>query len=128
MRDSLTEYRPPDSREELLRRYADGERRFPDSELSGADLSGVILDGACFEKFSWFFDTNFDGASLRGVSFRECNVKCATFRGADLTGASFELAAVEGVDLDGAIVDGLCFAGATSYGYTYQASDGFPNP
>jgi uncharacterized protein YjbI with pentapeptide repeats len=110
----------------LLRRYASGERKFPDTDLCEADLAGVKLDGASFERFSWFSSTAFDGASLRGVCFRECNVKCASFRRADLTGACFELAAVESADFDGAITDGLTFAGATSYGYTLKASDQFP--
>ena len=72
------DYRPPKSREELLQRYASGERYFPETELSDADLSEVTLDGATFEKWSWFQSTNFERASLRGTSFRECNVKCAT--------------------------------------------------
>ncbi len=55
-----------------------GERRFPDTELSNCDLSGMVLDGADFEKHSWFADANFSGASLRGTSFRGCNVKCAS--------------------------------------------------
>ena len=73
------EYKPPGSREELLSRYASGERNFPNTELSDADLSGVTLDGASFDKWSWFFNANFKGASLRGTSFGECNVKCANF-------------------------------------------------
>lgn len=86
--DQSDDYRAPESREDLLRRYASGERNFPGAELSDADLSGVTLDGASFEKWSWFNSANFEGASLRGASFRECNVKCANFRRADLTGAS----------------------------------------
>jgi uncharacterized protein YjbI with pentapeptide repeats len=121
-----TDYQPPESRDELLRRYDNGERDFPNTELSDADLSGVRLDGASFGRFSWFSSANFDGASLRHTSFRECNVKCASFRGADLTGASFELAAVEAVDFEGAILEGVSFLGATCYGYTIQKGDQFP--
>jgi uncharacterized protein YjbI with pentapeptide repeats len=83
------DYRPPASRAELEVRYAAGERSFPETELSDADLSGIVLDGADFGKHSWFADANFTGASLRGTSFRECNVKCADFSDADLTGATF---------------------------------------
>ena len=126
MADRPTNYKPPESREELLRRYASGERSFPDTELSGADLAGVTLDGASFERWSWFSSTNFDGASLRGTSFRECNVKCASFRHADLTGASFQLAAVEATEFDGAKVEGVSFVGATHYGYTIKNGDQFP--
>lgn len=121
------DYRPPETREELLRRYANGERSFPNTELSEADLSNVTLDGADFEKWSWFFDANFEGASLRGTSFRECNVKCAMFQRADLTGASFQLAAVEAADFEGAVLDGCSFEGASYYGYTIHDGDGFPH-
>ena len=102
MSERSNDYKPPESREELLQRYANGERHFPETDLSDADLSGVKLDGASFEGFSWFFNSNFDRASLQGTSFRECNVKCASFRNADLTGAYFELAAIESIDFEGA--------------------------
>lgn len=126
MVDHSTDYTPPESREELLRRYASGERNFPGAELSDADLAGVTLDGAKFGRFSWFHGANFEGASLRGVSFQECNVKCACFRHADLTGASFDLAAVEAADFKGASLKGASFVGATCYGYTIRSEDKFP--
>ncbi len=125
-RGGPTDYNPPKSREELLRRYASGERNFPDTELSDADLAGVTLDGASFERWSWFSSANLEGASLRGTSFRECNVKCANFRHADLTGASFEFAAVEATEFDGAKLEGVSFVGATCYGYTIKNGDQFP--
>jgi uncharacterized protein YjbI with pentapeptide repeats len=121
-----SDYSPLAAREDLLRRYAKGERSFPAIELSDADLAGVTLDGAKFERWSWFFSANFEGASLRGTSFRECNVKCANFQRADLTGASFELAAVESADFDGAKLEGASFVGATCYGYTIRDEDEFP--
>ena len=40
------EYRPPATRAELESRYGAGERSFPGTDLEGADLSGVVLDGA----------------------------------------------------------------------------------
>jgi hypothetical protein len=124
--DVSPDYKPPESREELLLRYASGERSFPETDVCDADLAGVTLDGANFEKFSWFFNSNFDGASLRGTSFRECNVKCTSFRRADLTGASFELAAVEATDFEGAKLEGVSFVGATYYGFTIKEGDHFP--
>ena len=121
------DYRPPESREELLQPYASGERNFPETELSDADLSGATLDGASFDKLSWFFSANFERASLRGTSFSQCNVKCANFRRADLTGASFRLASVEAAEFEGALLDGASFEGASYYGYTIHDGDGFPN-
>lgn len=110
------DYRPPESRAELERRYAAGERCFPETDLSDADLSGMQLDGADFEKHSCFHSANFAGASLRGTSFRECNVKCADFSDADLTGAIFELAAIESIRTTGAVLNGVKVRGATFYG------------
>lgn len=118
MSSTPSEYTPPVSREELVRRYTDGERHFPGTDLSDLDLSGIKLDGASFERFSWFFNATFEGASLVGTSFWECNVKCASFRGENLTGASFELAAIESIDLEGANIEGAQFLGATCYGCT----------
>ena len=121
------DYRPPASREELERRYAAGERCFPNTELSDADLSGIKLDGADFEKHSWFFDANFSGASLRGTSFRECNLKCVNFSNADLTSAVFELAAVESIKTNGAILDGIKVKGASFYGCELSEGDALPS-
>jgi uncharacterized protein YjbI with pentapeptide repeats len=86
----------------------------------------ATLDGADFEG-SWFSSTNFEGASLRGTSFRLCNVKCANFRRADLTSACFQLSGVEAADFKEAILVGASFEGASYYGYTIHDGDGFPN-
>ena len=95
-------YTPPSTLQELMQRYALGERHFPNVDLSEANLSRVTLDGASFGPHSWFSSADFTGASLRGTSFSKCNVKCATFTGADLTNATFEDAAIESIGLDGA--------------------------
>lgn len=123
----LEDYRPPDTREELERRYAVGERCFPETELSDADLSGIKLDGANFEKHSWFFDADFSGASLRGTNFSECNVKCANFSGADLTGAIFERAAIESIKTTGAVLEGVRAKGATFYGCELPEGEELPS-
>ena len=120
-------YRPPESREELERRYAAGERCFPGTDLTDADLSGIKLDGADFEKHSWFFDANFSGASLRGTSFRECNLKCANFSNANLTGAIFELAAIESIKTDGALLERVKVKGATFYGCELAEGEELPS-
>ena len=120
-------YRSPDSRQELERRYAAGERFFPNTELSGADLSGIKLDGADFGKHSWFSDTNFSGASLRGTSFRECNLKCANFSNADLTGSVFEFAAIESIKAQGATLSVVKVVGASFYGCKLAEGDELPS-
>lgn len=127
MRDHPDNYRPPESRAELEKRYAAGERCFPGTELSSADLSGIVLEGADFEKHSWFFDTNFSGARLRGTSFRKCNVKCADFSNADLAGANLELAAIESIKTNGAVLEGVKVQGATVYGCALAEGDELPS-
>ena len=106
---SLEGYTPPQSRAELDRRYAAGERCFPNTDLSDVNLAGIKLDGADFTKHSWFADADFSGASLRGTSFRECNLKCVNFSNCDLTGAILELAAIESIKANGAVVEGVKF-------------------
>lgn len=120
-------YRPPESREELERRYAAGERHFPNTELCDADLTGIKLDGATFEPHSWFFDAKFTGASLRGTSFRECNLKCADFSNTDLTDANFELAAIESIKTKGAVCEGVKVKGAAFYGCELDEGDELPS-
>jgi uncharacterized protein YjbI with pentapeptide repeats len=127
MRELTADYQPPRSRAELESRYAAGERRFPNSDLSDADLSGVVLDGADFEKHSWFFDANFSGASLRDTSFRECNVKCANFSNADLSNCNFEFAAIESIKTKGAILNGVKLKGASFYGCELSEGDELPS-
>ncbi|MDO8283541.1 MAG: pentapeptide repeat-containing protein [Rhodoferax sp.] len=127
MRDHSEHYRPPESRAELEKRYAVGERRFPDTQLSDADLSGVMLDGADFEKHSWFADADFSGASLRGTCFRDCNLKCANFSNADLTGTIFERAVIESINATGSVRDGVKVKGATFYGCELAEGDDLPS-
>lgn len=125
--DRPEDYRPPRSRAELEERYAAGERCFPETDLCDADLSGMQLDGADFEKHSWFHSANFSGASLRGTSFRECNVKCVDFSNADLTSAIFELASIESIRAAGAVLNGVRVKGATFYGCELAEGDELPS-
>ncbi|MBM3979594.1 MAG: pentapeptide repeat-containing protein [Planctomycetes bacterium] len=121
-----TRYSPPTSVQELLQRYAEGERRFPDTDLDDAQFAGVKLESVVFDG-SWFHSGNFQGTKLRGTSFERCHLKCANFRGADLRGASFRDSAVDAAEFDGALLEGMSFEGAGSYGYTVRDGDGFPN-
>lgn len=120
-------YTPPENRAQLELRYAAGERYFPNTDLSGESLVGIKLDGADFEKHSWFFDADFSRASLRGVSFRECNLKCVNFSAADLTGAILELAAIESIKTNGATLSEVKVRGATFYGCDLGENDELPS-
>ena len=64
------------TKDELLARYANGERDFPGVNCTGADRRGVNFGGV-----------NFGGANLRFVNFTEAYLGRVNFTGADLTGA-----------------------------------------
>ena len=116
-------YKPPETVQELLERYAAGERYFAETDLpDGSDLVGAILDGAYLERSS-FHSAHFSNANLKGVSFRDSSIKCADFRQADLEGANFRGAGVESIDLEGANLTGVSFAGSFSYGYELKDGD-----
>lgn len=78
-------------REELLERYAAGERDFSGVDLSGVNLIEVGLEGI-----------NLEGAILRGTEFDRSDLRGAIFRNADLEGADFFLACLNGTDFRGA--------------------------
>ena len=116
-------YRPPETAEELLRRYAAGERYFPETDIpDGSSLEGAALAGAVFVS-GWLSDVNFRGADLRGVRFEECNVKCSDFDNADLRGACFPRTHVEAISVRGARLEGASFAGALAYGGEYREGE-----
>ncbi|MBD1843349.1 pentapeptide repeat-containing protein [Cyanobacteria bacterium FACHB-63] len=79
------------TREELLQRYAAGERDF-----SGADLSGVNLEEVALEEI------NLEGANLSGTLFFRSNLWGAIFRNANLEGADFSMALLDETDFRGA--------------------------
>ncbi len=79
------------TREELLQRYATGERDF-----SGVDLSGVNLEEVCLEEI------NLEGANLRGTLFFRSNLIGAIFRSADLERADLSMTVLDETDFRGA--------------------------
>jgi uncharacterized protein YjbI with pentapeptide repeats len=114
--------------EELLERYAAGERDF-----SGVDLSGVNLMEVNLE------DVNLACAILRETQFQRSLLNGAIFKSADLEGADFFLASLDRTDFraanlsrcriveasliranfDGAI-EGVISEGYNLGGYTYK--------
>jgi uncharacterized protein YjbI with pentapeptide repeats len=118
-----TGYRPPQSAEELLRRYAEGERFFAGADLDQTtyDLRGVTLEGADLSRS--FILADFRGANLRGVKFEEANIKTCDFREADLEGASFRGACLEATAFKGAELRGSDFTGATCYSFPFSEGE-----
>ncbi len=119
------DYQAPESAEEILRRYAAGERYFAHADLpDGAVFRSANLEDCTFDH-SFLSDADFREANLKGVSFLNSNIKCSDFRGANLQGASFQGSSVEAIFLDGANLDEVSFAGATWCGATLKEGD-FP--
>ncbi len=85
------------TREELLRRYASGERTFGILDLCGVNLEGAVLDGVNLPR------ARFWGANLKGARFMR----------ADLTGSSFYQANLDGAVFDHASLSQTHFAGAS---------------
>ena len=120
------DYTPPESPEEVLRRYSAGERYFGDMELEGLlDFRGVCLAGAVFDG-SGMLEGDFRDADLRGSSFRHTYIKLADFRGADLRRSTFAGALVEAAKFEGAHYEGTEFFGAYCNGNTIGLGDDFP--
>ena len=76
-----TDRKLPQSAEELLERYASGERDFRQANLSGAFLRNAALNDVILT------DANLDGADLSGAQFADSQLTFSHFRGANLRGA-----------------------------------------
>lgn len=61
-------------REELLERYARGERNFAGVDLHGVDLSGAVLRNINFDRAD-LSEVNFSGADLRGNGGRRLSLR-----------------------------------------------------
>jgi hypothetical protein len=77
--------------EELLARYAAGERDF-----SGVNLIGVNLEEICLE------EVNLQGANLSGTFFFRSNLRGAIFTNANLERADLNMTVLDETDFRGA--------------------------
>lgn len=75
------EYQPPKSAQELLERYAAGERYFASAALPGADFSGKEL-----------VEINLQGAYLIDAKFRNADLRSANLQRANLRGSDLQQA------------------------------------
>ena len=66
------------TKEELLTRYAAGERDFSEAELYGVDLSGADLQGINLS------DARLFGANLSGANLKYANLDYASLYGVNL--------------------------------------------
>ena len=109
---------PPTSVEELVARYKNGERYFPDIRFDDeTDLRGLDLAGVTFEDSS-LFGCTFNKANLQGVKFLSCALKHSVFDQADLSDARIIDCAIETATYKEAILAGARFEEAHAYGNT----------
>ena len=111
---------PPESAEDLLRRYAAGERNFRGANLSGADLHGADLRGAKLRDAQLsradlsranlnrvnLIGANLIGANLIGANLGSANLHDAHLGSANLGGANLRAAHLGNADLSGANLNG----------------------
>ena len=88
-------------RDELLERYAKGERNLQLADLSGANLRGTNLSGANL-RYANLRGTNLSGADLSGANLRYLGLQGADLRNADLSGADLRYTDFRRADLSGA--------------------------
>jgi uncharacterized protein YjbI with pentapeptide repeats len=107
-----------DNVEELLARFAEGERDFSESELEGANFEGVELVGVDLSRSNLsranFQAARLDSARLHGAcleaavlrraSLTDCDLSRANLCEADLTGATLNTAKLDGAFLEGALL------------------------
>jgi uncharacterized protein YjbI with pentapeptide repeats len=105
---------PPQSAQELLSRYAAGEREFGAAMVIGADLRGASLRGASL------IGANLSRADIRGVRLIGANL-----RGADLSYANLSQAYLPTTYLPGANLSHTDFGGANLSRANLQGADLF---
>ena len=97
--------------EELLRKYATGERDF-----AGVDLSGIVLtkyyDDELIGRYQIREDSWPDGAILRGINLSGANLEGANLQKVDLMGANLSGANLAGANLHGARLNEALLSGA----------------
>jgi hypothetical protein len=97
--------------ENILKKYAAGERMFCKANLSGANLSGANLRWADLRgaNLRW---ANLSGADMYGANLRGADLSGANLREADLYGANLRWANLREADLSGADLSGANMYGA----------------
>ena len=94
--------------EDILKKYAAGERMFCKANLRGANLSGADLSGADLRRADLrradlsganMYGANLRGANLRGANLRGANLRRAELSWADLSGADLRRAELSWADL-----------------------------
>jgi Pentapeptide repeats (8 copies) len=104
--------------EELLERYAAGEREFDGvdigggEELVGANLSGIRLTNSFLNEI--FMDKiDLSGANLSGTNFAQSSMAMANLRGANLSCANLQYVDLRASDLTDSLLINACLIATT---------------
>lgn len=103
------------TRDEIIRRHANGERYFALAYLRGADLCDAYLSGVNLSRAN-LSDADLSGADLSGANLSGANLSGSYLHGVDLSGANLSRAYLSGADLSGAI--GVSYAMLGEYQFT----------
>ena len=103
--------------EEILKRYADGEREFLYVDLSGGDLSSVdfgerSLRGVIYNKKIKFSNANLSNANLSSANLRNAFMQFVNLNNANLNNANLERTLLKGANLKGVNLCSTNLAGA----------------
>lgn len=114
--------------EELLQRYAAGERDFSEINIEGSDelyranLSGINLSNSSVGEI-FMEGSNLSGANLRGTQLGQTCLRNTNLQGTDLAGADLSHANLDGADLTGAQLIRACLRNVTMRGANLTDAD-----
>lgn len=97
--------------QELLERYAAGERDFSGIQIVDADIGGGSLIGA-----------RFVGATLKGARLAACDLRAVDFSSADLTNVDFRGANLDGASLTDAAACGARMSNASGRALRFEGA------
>jgi len=106
------------SKEEFLKRYAEGERNFQEYDFTGMNLSGALLAGINLSRSqliqtklteanlsnSILINANLSAVTLDGANLNRANLTRATLKKASLNQASLRVTILLEADLSGAVM------------------------
>jgi uncharacterized protein YjbI with pentapeptide repeats len=114
--------------EELLERYAAGERAFngldieASDELIGANLAGINLSGSILAEMI-LDGVDFSDANLRNAHFGQTDLNGVNLQRADLSGAKLGFASLDNADLTDARLIGANLKSTSMVGVNFTRSN-----
>jgi uncharacterized protein YjbI with pentapeptide repeats len=117
------EFRPRLTVEELLERYAAGERKFTMVDLSGADLGQVDFGYRSLRGLVYNRRIDFSYSDLREVNLRDANLHEAVMELVDLSDACLAGVRLDYARLEGARLINANLRGANIGSTTFDGAD-----